>query len=88
MKEGTDRICYSPKIHNLLSQNEVPLYGKDILSLQKRCADFDRAFERLDYSFVPSLQAGSQEEMLLPQYIKTLEQTKELVTKQLGAVNY
>ncbi len=70
----------------LVSHNEIPLYGKDILSLQKRCIELDSQFKNLDYSLVPSLQAGMNDVSKLPGYIKVLEATRELVKQQLSKI--
>ncbi len=69
----------------LLSHNEVPLYGKDILSLQQRCAELNKSFMDIDYSVTSTVKdlIGEPTGDQLYQHIKVLEQTKDLVLKIL-----
>ncbi len=72
----------------LVAHDEVPLYGKDLQSLQKRCMEFDPAFGQLDFSFIYDLQVHSDDAQgrVLHEYVSALKETKDLVILQLDSL--
>ncbi|MCR9252128.1 MAG: hypothetical protein NXI20_17005 [bacterium] len=72
----------------LVAHDEVPLYGKDLQGIQKRCVEFDPVFEKLDFTFIYDLQVHSDDAQgyVLHDYVKALKETKDLVIVQLDSM--
>ena len=72
----------------LIAHNEVPLYGKNLESLQKRCVEFAPAFKQLDFSFIYDMKVHSDDAQgyVLHDYVRALKETKDLVILELDAM--